>query len=150
MKNNDYNIGGSDLTNNISFSVIDASSFVSIESGALIPDLIIAHYSRETPWFVKQVVEMLFFDGREMGDLDARESADAFVINALIAIQRDIKNEFGEADWAGVIESYIMPDEYTSVFNKFLESGSLSAAYEQHKQEKREITRWDQRGYSLN
>jgi len=144
MKNNDYNM------NQHTFAVMDASSFVSVLSDALIPDIILAHYSQETPWFVKQAVEMLFFDGREMGDLEDAESADAFVINALIAMQRDIKAEYGEADWEGMIQAYIMPDSYTEMFQTFADAGSFSAAYEQHKQQKREVSPWEQRGINLN
>ena len=150
MKNNEYNF--SDQT----FEVQDASSFVAVMSGALLPDAMIAHYSEETPWFVKRAVEMLFFQGRELSELDPTEAADAFYINALVALQRDMKSIAGEADWDGMLNAYLMPDNYKAMFQNFAAVGFTGAYaaiknqdnYGEQKQE--DISPWEQRGINLN
>lgn len=148
MKNNEYNF------NDLSFDVQDASSFVAIFTGALIPDAILQHYAEETPWFVKKAVEMLFFQGREIDKLERHEAADAFYINALIALQHEMKEVYGKEDFEGMLKAYSMPEPYKQMFLTMAEVG-FSGAYNAFKQstelpEQKPSTPWERRGISLN
>tara|TARA_Y100000310_G_scaffold262258_1_gene271879 strand:+ start:307 stop:717 length:411 start_codon:yes stop_codon:yes gene_type:complete len=119
----------------MNYSVINASSFRVLSPGAMLPDSVIYQLIEETPWFVKHTIELLFFDGVHLENLSYRQAADAFVINAIIGIQRDMKLDIGGNDWEGVYDCYSMPDEYRKVFDRFIEEGGFSQAYSALKNE---------------
>ena len=145
--------------NEITYEVQDASSFVAVMTGALLPDHVIQHYANETPWFVKRAVEMLFLDGRGLDECNDMERADAFFINALIAIQREIKEQTGESDFTGMIAAYIMRNEYEGIF-KSMEDAGFAGAYNAIKEDggwseedffgDQQPSPWEQRGINLN
>lgn len=150
--------------NELTYEVQDASTFVAVHTHALLPDDLLAHYAQETPWFVKQAVELLFFGGRKMCDLDFREAADAFIINALIALQKGMKDAMGEEDFGGMVAAYIMKPSYENIFLQMAESGFIGTykkgAYppaqpqgwseEGFFQAQPAPSPWEQRGINLN
>jgi hypothetical protein len=96
---------------------MERSSFHPTHADANLPDFAISHFLEQTPNTVKKTIEECFL-GQSIKELEYDHPlvADAFMINALIGIQREIQKEFGEQDWSGMLKAYKMPDEYRESF----------------------------------
>ena len=101
----------------ISYEIMERSSFHPTHADANLPDFAISHFLEQTPNTVKKTIEECFL-GQSIKELEYDHPlvADAFMINALIGIQREIQKEFGEQDWSGMLKAYKMPDEYRESF----------------------------------
>ena len=101
----------------VTYDIMERSSFHPTHADANLPDFAISHFLEQTPNVVKKTIEECFL-GQSIKELEYDHPlvADAFMINALIGIQREIQQEFGEQDWSGMLKAYKMPDEYRESF----------------------------------
>lgn len=101
----------------VTYEIMDRSSFHPTHADGRIPDFAISHFLEQTPTVVKKTIEECFL-GQSINELEFDHPlvADAFMINAIIGIQRELQKEHGEQDWAGMLKAYQMPDEYRESF----------------------------------
>jgi hypothetical protein len=101
----------------ITYDIMSRSSFTPTHPDAKLPDFAISHFLEETPNTIKRTIEECFI-GQSIKDCNPKSKivADALMINALIGIQREVQETFGEQDWAGMLKSYDMPIEYRESF----------------------------------
>tara|TARA_R110002051_G_scaffold159299_1_gene230664 strand:- start:101 stop:508 length:408 start_codon:yes stop_codon:yes gene_type:complete len=105
----------------VTYEWIERSSFSPNHEHANLPDHVITHFFDATPNVVKKAIEQEFI-GAKLEDLESGDGliADALIINALIGLQHDIKQDFGVSDWEGMLNAYTMDDHYYEKFHILL------------------------------
>ena len=107
----------------VTYRFMEGSDFTPLSIVAWLPDALVFHYFNETPNEVKQGIEAAFFDGNSINDYEdgSVEIMNALIINSLIGLQKDMRDECGENDWIGMINAYDMPQAIESGFRVLAE-----------------------------